>query len=60
MGTNHNMWFLHMDEHWMHRVCLASDDGQIVVRSQGYFHLEDAKRALAHVMHSEVVLAEAA
>lgn len=60
MGANHNMWFLHMDERWMHRICLASDDGHIVVRSQGYFHLEDAKRALANVLRSEVVLAEAA
>ncbi len=60
MGTSHNTWFLHMDEHWMHRVCLASGEGQIVVRSQAYFHLEDAKQALANVMRSEVVLAEAA
>jgi hypothetical protein len=60
MGTDHSMWFLHMDERWMHRVCLASDDGRVLVRSQGFFHLEDAKRALAQVMHSEVVLAEAA
>lgn len=60
MGTNHNAWFLHMDERWMHCVCLASDDGHIVVRSEGYFHLEDAKRALANMMRSGVVLAEAA
>lgn len=59
MGTNH-VWFLHMDERWMHRVCLVSDSGHIVVRSQGFFHLEDAKQALAQVMRSEVVLAEAA
>jgi hypothetical protein len=60
MGTNRSMWFLHMDDHWMYRVCLASESGHIVVRSQGYFRLEDAKRALGRVMHSEVVLAEAA
>jgi hypothetical protein len=60
MGIDRNSWFLHMDEHWMHRVCLASADGHIVVQSQAYFHLEDAKHALANMMHSEVVLAEAA
>lgn len=60
MGTNHTSWFLHMDESWMYRVCLASEDGHIVVRSQGYFRLEEAERALAHVIHSEIVLAEAA
>jgi hypothetical protein len=60
MGTNHNQWFLHMDERWMHRVCLACEDGKIVFRSQAYFHLGDAQRALARLMHSQVVLSEAA
>lgn len=60
MGTNDSMWFLHMDDHWMYRVCLASKSGHIVVRSQGYFQLEDAEQALDRVIHSEVGLAEAA
>lgn len=60
MGINRNAWFLHMDDHWMYRVCLASESGHIVVQSQGYFRLEDAQEALDRVTHSEVVLAQAA
>lgn len=54
-------FFLHMDDDWMHRVYLEDSRGKIVGRSRtAYFRREDAKRALATLMYSAIMHADAA